>query len=160
MAYTYTGLSHTRIDNVYKSMKSRCYNPNNSRFHVYGKRGITVCDEWLNDKRKFFEWALLNGYDSNAKRGEITLDRIDVNKGYCPENCRFVDMKTQENNRSNNKILVYKNESHTISEWEEITGFNHGTIRARINRGWDVEKALTTPAIKGANQYTIGVING
>ena len=92
------GLSHTRIDNIYKNMKLRCYYPKHNRYKNYGGRGICICDEWLNDKTLFFQWAFANGYSD-----ELTIDRIDVNKGYSPNNCRWVTQKEQQNNRSNNK---------------------------------------------------------
>lgn len=137
------GLSHTRIDCVYKSMKARCYNASNSRYMNYGARGIKVCDEWLNNKNSFFEWAANNGYDPNALRGKNTLDRIDVNGDYCPENCRFVDMEIQNNNRRNNHLISYNGETHTIREWEKIKGINSGTLWNRIMiLNWDVERAL------------------
>lgn len=94
------GKYHTRLHNVWKLMKRRCSNPNDKRYHRYGGRGIDVCDEWRNDFGAFYAWATANGYDENAKYGECTLDRIDNDKGYSPDNCRWVDIKTQNNNRS------------------------------------------------------------
>ena len=93
----------TRLYRVWASMKDRCYNPNKKEYHNYGGRGITICDEWRDDFQEFHDWAFTNGYDENAPRGACTLDRIDVNGNYCTENCRWVDMKTQNNNRRNNK---------------------------------------------------------
>lgn len=94
-----------RLYHVWVNMKQRCYNPKTNRFYIYGGRGITVCEEWLHDFGAFQDWAYANGYDDTAKFGECTIDRIDVNGNYEPSNCRWVDMKTQANNRRNNKAV-------------------------------------------------------
>lgn len=93
------GESHTRLYKVWQGMRERCYDKNHISYYLYGERGITVCDEWNNSYMAFKEWAENNGYDWYADRGECTLDRVDVNGSYCPENCRWVDMKTQSNNK-------------------------------------------------------------
>lgn len=134
-----------RLYGVWIGIKDRCYNPNSKYYRRYGARGITVCDEWMNDYASFREWALKNGYDDSAKKGACTLDRIDNDKGYHPSNCRWVSMKAQSNNRSSNHILEYNGERHTITEWSDITGIRKDTIRRRVEvLGWDVERALTT----------------
>lgn len=79
-------------------MRKRCLNERCKDFKHYGGRGITICAEW-NDYTNFKEWAMANGYDPNAKRGQCTIDRIDVNGNYCPENCRWVSMKIQNQNK-------------------------------------------------------------
>ena len=88
-------------------MKSRCYNPKSTFYKDYGGRGITVCDEWKYDYSTFRDWALRNGYDSEAARGACTIDRINVDGNYCPENCRFVSMKVQRHNRRDSKAGVF-----------------------------------------------------
>lgn len=103
------GKRKSRLYHVWSDMKNRCYNSKIHNYHRYGGRGITVCDEWRNDFGKFYEWAIGNGYDENAPYGQCTLDRIDNDKGYSPDNCRWVDVKTQNNNKTNNR-KAYQNE--------------------------------------------------
>lgn len=88
-----------RLYGVWHAMKQRCYDSNRKDYENYGGRGIGVCDEWRNDYSTFRDWAYLHGYDPNAAYMNCTLDRINVNGNYCPENCRFVSMKIQANNR-------------------------------------------------------------
>lgn len=117
----------TRLYAIWISMRQRCNNPNNRAYANYGGRGINVCAEW-DDFNSFKTWALDAGYDETAKRGEITLDRIDVNKGYYPENCRFVDMRTQVNNRRQSIIVERNGESHPLTIWAEILDVKYPTL--------------------------------
>lgn len=140
--------SKTRLFHVWMGMKQRCYNKRGHAYHNYGGRGITVCDEWKNDFVAFETWAVANGYDENAEKGKYSLDRIDVNGNYEPSNCRFISMSEQAGNKRNNVLVDYKGETKTIAEWARETGLTHSTIRARLLRGWDAEKTLTTPILR------------
>ena len=97
------GKAGTRLYTVWANMIQRCTDPKHTHYCRYGGRGITVCDEWRNDFRAFCEWATENGYDENAPKGQCTLDRINNDKGYGPDNCRWVDMVTQRHNRSDSR---------------------------------------------------------
>lgn len=137
------GMSRSRLYSVHSTMLGRCNNPNAHQYENYGGRGIKVCDEW-HDFESFAKWAKENGY-VEGERGKCTLDRIDPNGNYEPNNCRWVTMKTQERNRRNNKLITYNGETHCISEWAEIVGLKGVTLRHRLKAGWSVEKALTAP---------------
>jgi len=126
----------------YSNMKTRCYDQSYPEFHLYGGRGIKICDEWLYSFHSFVRWALDSGYDPS-----LTIDRIDTNGDYCPENCRWVGAKEQANNRRTNRFLTFNGISDTVANWSEKTGIPYKTIYRRITRsGWSVERALTTPA--------------
>lgn len=135
--YTH-GLTHTRLHNIWGCMVQRCYNNKTPCYNLYGGRGITICDEWRNEFKSFYDWSISNGYADN-----LTIDRIDVNGNYSPDNCRWVTMKEQSNNRSTNRFLEYNGERHTISEWGELLGIDSETLSSRLRRGWSVEKTLT-----------------
>lgn len=103
------GMSKSRLYDVWHGMKARCYRSTHPHYSDYGGRGISVCDEWADSFSAFAEWALSHGYDENAPKGKCTLDRIDPDGDYCPENCRFADMVVQQNNRRDrsNNVHVY-----------------------------------------------------
>lgn len=127
-----------RLYLIWVSMKARCANKDNK---YYGAKDINVCDEWM-DYNAFEKWALENGYASN-----LTIDRIDSNKGYCPDNCRWVTRTVQQRNRDCCHIIEYNGEAHCLTEWCEITGLSKDALNNRIRRGWTIERALTQKQI-------------
>lgn len=139
------GGSYSRIYGVWSGIKVRCFDKNDPCYCNYGGRGITMCEEWKNSFEAFRDWALQNGYDNDAPKGKCTLDRIDVNGDYTPENCRFVDIKTQDRNRRTNNRITYNGQTHTLVEWSELIGIKSATLSHRIHSGWSVERALTQP---------------
>lgn len=140
------GKSKTRLNNVYHTMLQRCYNKNNSCFHKYGARGITVCDEWRHSFEAFYDWSMENGYDENAQKGECTLDRIDNSKGYSPDNCRWATSKEQACNRRSNHLITYNGKTQTLSQWADELGMSRSTLNSRINQyHWTIERAFGTP---------------
>lgn len=142
------GLSGTRIYIIWCNMKSRCYNENNTFYSYYGGRGITVCEEWKNNFEAFYNWAMSNGYKEN-----LEIDKIDNDKGYSPENCRWIDRTSQMNNIRNNKKLVFNGNEATIKDLARKYKIDSGCLRWRIDHGWDLEKALTTPSAKKYIEY-------
>lgn len=144
--------NHPRLYRVYKDMIRRCTYSKDDSYHLYGARGISVCDEWSKFDA-FCDWALKNGYDENAPLGECTIDRIDGNKNYSPDNCRWVSMRVQNNNRRDNNKITFNGETKTITEWEREYGLCHGTITKRLKRGWSLEHAITIPRMRGSGHY-------
>lgn len=141
------GGSGTRLHTIWLGMRSRCFCHSDHAYHNYGARGITICDEWRDSFEAFRDWALANGY-----RDDLTIDRIDNDGNYCPENCRWETKKQQSNNERKNRWITHNGEKHTIAQWSELTGINPETLRGRLNKGWSAERALTTKT-KGATEH-------
>lgn len=140
-----------RLHSIYDSMKQRCYNPNVRCYKHYGGRGINVCAEWLDKENvssskgysskgwnTFKNWALNNGYKNN-----LTLERIDVNKGYGPDNCRWASVKEQANNTRQNHFITYKGKTQTLMQWCEELNLVYNRVYKRIFlHNWNIEKAF------------------
>lgn len=139
------GLSDTRIYDIYKGMMRRCYNPNEEMYYNYGGRGIYVCDEWKDQEdykglKAFVEWAYKNGYDDT-----LSIDRIDNDGPYCPDNCRWATMVVQANNKRDSIQLTVGDTTYTYAQWEVASGINQNTIRRRCEKGYDPHTAVYTP---------------
>ena len=129
------------------NMKSRCNDFNDKN---YGGKGIIVCKEWLHDFECFYNWAIKNNY----KKG-LTLDRINGDDNYKPNNCRWATYKQQARNSTQNHLLTYNGKTKCIVEWAEYLGMSTRMLRERIRRGWSIERALRTSNIK-KNGYNFG----
>lgn len=145
--------THSRLSEIFRTMKKRCYYTKHNQYKNYGGRGIKLCNEW-NDRTiiriagirytkgwlAFKKWALENGYAEN-----LTIDRIDVNGNYEPSNCRWVTQQVQANNRRNNVIITYKGKSQTIADWCREFNLNYDTIKDRVRSNWTAERMFETP---------------
>lgn len=138
------GMSNTRIYNIWKGMKERCSTPSTSCYKYYGGRGIKVCDEWQ-EFEPFCEWAMMHGY-----RDDLTIDRLDVNGDYGPDNCRWATIEEQVLNTRRNHYITHNGETKTLKEWAKILGINHSTLIERLRRWQSVGDALSIP--KGGKQ--------
>ena len=132
-----------RLYRIWIGMRDRCKNKQNSRFSMYGGRGIEVCEAWDESFTTFRDWALRSGYQES-----LTIDRINNDHGHSPENCRWATLKTQANNRRNSHYIKFRGECKTISQWAETLDIPEGTLRSRIWNGWPTAKALTKPVRK------------
>lgn len=137
------GLSKTRLYTMFLGIKARCYNQKNISYKWYGGKGIKICNEWLDDFKSFYDWAISNGYDESLPRGVQTLDRIDGNKDYEPSNCRWITLAEQQRNKEHLKRYSYNGETHLLCEWSEILGINFSLLRSRVcDYGWTLEEAV------------------
>lgn len=132
------GFTKTKIHRCWQSMRHRCNQPNSTRYKYYGGKGIRICSRW-NDFLNFYA-------DMNPTyKDGLTIDRIDNNKDYSPENCRWATRKEQSRNRTTSHYITYKSETKTIGEWSEITGLPMQCLLARINKlKWSVDKSIET----------------
>jgi len=135
------GRNHTlRLYRIWRNMKSRCFNPKTPKYKNHGGRGITICPEWM-DYKPFHNWAIANGYQD-----DLTIERIDNDGDYCPENCKWATYKEQSLNSRQNHIISYKGKSKTLKEWADSMKIKYSTLRARlIQYGWPIDLALVTP---------------
>ena len=126
-----------RLYCIWMGIRSRCNNPQSKDYDLYGSRGITVCELW-NIYENFRNWALANGYNDS-----LSIDRIDSNFGYSPDNCRWVDNSTQANNKRNNLVITAFGKTQTAAEWGRTLGIKATTIRLRLHRGCSPSEALS-----------------
>lgn len=148
--------SNERLFGIWTGMKTRCYNSHICNYKDYGGRGITVCEDWRNDYAAFRDWAMANGYDENALYGECTIDRIDNDKGYSPDNCRWVSMKEQSVNKRTAVIVEIDGEIKPLKEWCSIFKISYSCVMHRIhNLNWSIEKAIKTPYLRNRKRISV-----
>jgi hypothetical protein len=131
------GLSRNRLHNIWCGMKARCLNKRVASYPNYGGRGISICNEWLHDAKVFCEWAFSNGYDDTK-----SIDRIDVNGNYQPDNCRWASPSEQHRNTRKNHMVTIRGETKCLSDWAHDSGTSVHTAIKRLQRGWSIERAV------------------
>ena len=138
IANTKHGLEKHPLYNTWKNMKKRCNYPNASEYKNYGGRGISVCEEWSNSFQNFYDWAINNGWSK-----ELTIDRIDTNGNYYPENCRWANVETQMNNMTKNHYIEYNGDTYTLSTLSKHLNISYNIVRYRLsNCKWTVEQLV------------------
>jgi hypothetical protein len=142
MAITKHNKSKTRLYNIWTNMKQRCGNFKNKDYNRYGGRGIKVCPEWKNDFQAFYDWAMANGY-----KQDLQLDRIDNDKGYSPENSRWVNCYTQANNRRKNVYVTFNNKTQTVSQWAKEFGVHPESFRNQLKKGKTIEQIVNSGGV-------------
>jgi hypothetical protein len=130
------GDSRTRLYNTYYAIKNRCHNPKHVRYADYGGRNILLCNEWLNDYLAFKKWSIENGYSES-----LSIERIDVNQGYSPDNCKWIPMKEQAMNKRTSLMITARGETRCLAEWSRIVGIHSATLHSRYRVG-DREERL------------------
>ena len=131
--------THSRLFNIWNGIKRRCFNRNDSRFKYYGGRGITLAPEW-EDFSAFQKWSFAHGYSDS-----LTIERIDVNGNYCPENCKWIPFEEQARNKTNNRRITINGETHLISEWCKAANVSTTQVYWRLRQGWNIQDALFKP---------------
>ena len=134
------GKRYEKLYGVWIGIKQRCFNPKSASYKDYGGRGISICKEWEVNFMTFYEWAHSNGY----KQG-LTIERIDVNGNYCPENCTWISAEKQNINKRRTVYITFKGKTQTMRAWSEELGIPYGRIQSRKLNGWSDEDTLTIP---------------
>ncbi|MEI6296219.1 MAG: hypothetical protein WCO84_01055 [bacterium] len=152
MLKTTHGLTNTRLNSIWCSMLTRCSNINSKSYDNYGGRGITICNEWKTDFLVFYNWAMENNYSQ-----DLTLDRIDNNGNYEPENCRWATTEQQMNNTRHNVFLELDGKKMTVAQWSKYLGINVYTLWSRIKSGWNVQDIINCPVLNNTTRHTITI---
>lgn len=140
----------TKLHSTWKDIRKRCENPGSTSWDWYGGKGIRVCEPW-----QTFETFAKDMGEPPTK--QHTIDRIDVNGDYCPENCRWATRKEQSRNQSSNRIVQFRGQSKTLAEWCEILSLPYHRTNSRLNRGWTPENSFEKPQqTRGAHRHNRG----
>lgn len=132
------GMTRTKLYSTWNEIKQRCNNKNSLSYKYYGAKGISICPEWT-DYRNFYNWAIETGY-----KEDLTIERIDVSKDYCPNNCKWIPLSEQSKNKSNTIYIEYNGETKSLCDWASLIGVSRRTLYSRIKKKhWPIERALT-----------------
>ena len=131
------GMTNTRLYRIYAGIKDRCLNKSNERYSDYGGRGIEICEEWLSDFMSFYNWAIDNGYSE-----ELSIDRIDVDGNYEPNNCRWATDEEQANNKRNSHMIEFNGETKTLAQLSKLRNIPVSTLLYRLESGWSIKQCL------------------
>ena len=134
------GLSKTRLHKIWDGMHTRCDNKNNERYPYYGGRGIYICEQWDKDFKAFYDWSMNNGYSD-----DLTIDRINVNGPYSPDNCRWIPRGDQAKNTRKNLFFDIDGENMTLAEISRRYDIPYHRLYMRVKSGWDIQKAAKSP---------------
>lgn len=130
-------MTNTRLHRIWIKMKQRCSNPNEKAFRNYGGRGIKVCEEWVNDFVAFYDWAINNGYND-----KLEIDRVNNDKDYSPDNCRWITHQEQQYNKRSNRLVEYNGETKPLKKWTEELNLDYHRVNTRLLNGWSIEDAF------------------
>ena len=133
----------------YRHIKDRCYNLNSKSYKRYGGRGIKMCQEWFDSYQLFEDWCLTHGFEEN-----LAIDRINNDDDYSPDNCRFVTLKENNQNRRTTVWYTINGVTKNLQQWCDYYNIKRGTVYTRLEHGWDIEQALTTPVKKRIRDKT------
>lgn len=131
------GCTGTRLEGIWKDMNARCYNPRSRFFRRYGGRGIGICKQWRQERAAFFAWALSNGYAPG-----LSIDRVNNDGDYAPDNCRWATAKEQANNTPRNRFIEHAGRRLTLTQWAELSGIPMKRLWYRISAGWPFSNAI------------------
>jgi hypothetical protein len=134
------GSSHTKLYAIWRHIKNRCYGNDPQHRRYYAERGIKMCERWLNSFENFQGWAISCGYKDG-----LTIDRINVNGDYSPENCRWATRREQSNNRRVTLFLTLNGITRALSDWAEVAGLPYHVVFKRYKQGWNAERIINTP---------------
>jgi hypothetical protein len=156
------GLSKHPLHNVWHGIKCRCYGKTSKPYKKYGALGVIMCEEWKNNFKSFYDWAIANGWEKGLQIDkDIKSKELGVEANlYSPERCSVVTAKVNSNNKSSNRVITFNGQTKTLSEWADITGIHRNTIRVRLEyHGFSIKDALTSPIGKVINDKKCKLIS-
>ena len=144
-------MTRKRLLKTFSHMKERCYDEKNKAYKNYGGRGITICQEWLDDREKFIKWALENGYQEH-----LSIDRTNNDGNYEPSNCRWVTISENNQNRRSCKYYTLNGRTQNLQQWCNEYKVNRSMVDRRLSLGWEFEKALFSPKRQRDTETIVG----